>query len=101
MPLDGLWARAPYLHNGSVPTLNDLLEPAEQRPVSFFIGDTVYDQENVGFRHDSPVADDGRRLMRLDTTLRGNGNHGHEGEPYGTALADDDKQALLEYLKTL
>jgi len=101
MPLDGLWARAPYLHNGSVPTLSDLLKSADQRPVSFYIGDTDFDPHKVGFRHDRPVASDGRKLMRLDTTLSGNGNYGHEGEQYGTGLEDDDKRALLEYLKKL
>lgn len=101
MPLDGLWARAPYLHNGSVPTLSDLLQATENRPASFYIGDTNYDPEKVGFSHDRPIANDGRKLMRLDTALRGNGNYGHEGEQYGTELKDDDKHALLEFLKTL
>ena len=101
MPLDGLWARAPYLHNGAVPTLRDLLKPAGQRPASFYIGDTDYDPDKVGFRHDRSIASDGRALMRLDTALRGNGNYGHDGERYGTELDDGDKLALLEYLKTL
>src|SRR3546814_7004559 len=43
MPLDGLWLRAPYLHNGSVPTLRDLLKPAAARPKAFWRGDDVYD----------------------------------------------------------
>jgi hypothetical protein len=78
-----------------------LLKPADLRPASFYIGGTEYDPGKVGFRHDRPVASDGRALMRLDTALRGNGNYGHEGERYGTGLDDDDKLALLEYLKTL
>ena len=49
VPLDGLWLRAPYLHNGSVPTLADLLEPVEQRPTQFWRGYDVYDPVRVGF----------------------------------------------------
>ena len=101
MPLDGIWARAPYLHNGSVPTLAALLKPAAQRPSHFYLGDTAYLPGQVGFRHDRPLAADGRRLFLLETGKRGNGNRGHNGERYGTGLADDDKAALLEYLKTL
>lgn len=101
LPLDGIWARAPYLHNGSVPTLADLLQPAEQRPRSFFVGDLTYDSNRVGFRHDSAEAPDGRRLMLLNTAERGNGNQGHSGPPYGTELSDAEREALLEYLKTL
>src|SRR5574340_174234 len=47
--LDGIWLRAPYLHNGSVPTLHDLLEPIEKRPTVFYRGYDVYDQSKVGF----------------------------------------------------
>jgi mono/diheme cytochrome c family protein len=101
LPLDGLWARAPYLHNGSVPTLADLLSPEDRRPERFHIGDIVYDPARVGFRHHSPSAPDGRALMVLDTGLYGNGNQGHSGPGYGTDLPDDDKRALIEYLKTL
>ena len=51
-PLDGLWLRAPYLHNGSVPTLRDLLEPSDKRPKTFYRGYDVYDQKKVGFVSD-------------------------------------------------
>ena len=78
MPLDGLWLRAPYLHNGSVPTLRDLLEPAAKRPATFYRGYDVYDPVNVGFV--SNVAEDGgRKLFRYDTAVPGNSNAGHEG----------------------
>ena len=50
MPLDGLWLRAPYLHNGSVPTLRDLLEPAATRPTVFYRGYDVYDPVERGLR---------------------------------------------------
>ena len=95
-PLDGIWARAPYLHNGSVPTLRDLLEPPERRPLTFFRGYDVYDRVRVGFVSD--VAEEGgRRYFRYDTSIPGNGNAGHL---YGVSLPDEDKQAVVEYLKT-
>lgn len=99
MPLDGVWLRAPYLHNGSVPTLRDLLEPAKRRPPVFYRGDDVYEPKNVGFV--SNVTDrNGRRFFRFDTAVRGNSNKGHEGAAYGTDLAATDKDALVEFLKT-
>jgi hypothetical protein len=100
MPLDGVWARAPYLHNGSVPTLWDLLQPADKRPAGFWRGHDVYDPERGGFRTDvREVA--GRKSFFFDTTKPGNGKQGHSGKRYGTELSDDEKRALLEYLKTL
>jgi len=99
MPLDGLWVRAPYLHNGSVPTLRDLLEPAKARPTAFYRGYDVYDQANVGFVFNVPE-ENGRKYFRYDTRLDGNSNMGHEGRPYGTELPAEDKAALVEYLKT-
>ncbi len=99
MPLDGLWLRAPYLHNGSVPTLLDLLKPAAERPQEFYRGYDVYDAVNVGFV--TSVAVEGEKSFFLfDTRVAGNSNRGHEGAAYGTELPDSDKQALLEYLKT-
>lgn len=94
--LDGIWLRAPYLHNGSVPTLRDLLKPADQRPAVFYRGYDVFDKENVGFV--SQGSDAERTGTKHDTSLKANGNMGHE---YGTNLNEDDKNALLEYLKTL
>ena len=94
--LDGIWLKAPYLHNGSVPTLRDLLEPAAQRPQVFWRGYDVYDQTKVGFVSDTPEAQ--RAGTRLDTASKGGGNHGHE---FGTSLSAEEKDALVEYLKTL
>jgi mono/diheme cytochrome c family protein len=96
LSLDGIWARAPYLHNGAVPSLRDLLEVPERRPKVFYRGYDVYDQGRGGFV--SHGADAERVGFRHDVTVRGNGNGGHL---YGTELGDEDKQALLEYLKTL
>jgi mono/diheme cytochrome c family protein len=95
-PLDGIWLRGPYLHNGSVPTLRDLLEPRERRPAVFFRGYDVFDQAKVGFVSNVPQAD-GRNYFRFDTAVEGNGNGGHL---YGVVLPDSDKQAIVEYLKT-
>ena len=99
MPLDGLWLRAPYLHNGSVPTLRDLLEPSSRRPRTFHRGYDVYDRVKVGFVSTVP-AENGRAFFLFDTSQRGNGNAGHEGAPYGTELSSAEKDALIEYLKT-
>lgn len=99
MPLDGLWLRAPYLHNGSVPTLWDLLQPAASRPASFYRGNDLYDPGKLGFVSDRP-AERGKGYFRLDTHLPGNSNAGHDGERYGTSLPDAQKWALIEYLKT-
>lgn len=99
MPLDGLWMRAPYLHNGSVPNLREMLEPSANRSPVFHRGFDVYDQENVGFVVSGPDAE--RYGWRFDTSVRGDGNLGHEGAAYGTELSAEEKEALLEYLKTL
>jgi hypothetical protein len=95
-PLDGLWMRAPYLHNGSVPTLRALLEPVERRPVSFYRGYDVYDPVSVGFVSEGAAA--ARTGWKHDVKERGNGNQGHL---YGTTLSPGEKEALVEYLKTL
>jgi mono/diheme cytochrome c family protein len=94
--LDGIWLRAPYLHNGSVPTLRDLLKQAAERPKTFYRGYDVYDPEDVGF---ISRGDGAKRVGTLhDTSKKGNGNEGHE---FGTSLADEEKNSLIEYLKTL
>jgi RoxA-like, cytochrome c-like/Cytochrome C oxidase, cbb3-type, subunit III len=98
-PLDGIWLRGPYLHNGSVPTLRELLEPAAKRRAVFYRGYDVIDRTRVGFISDVPE-ENGRKYFKYDTRLPGNGNFGHEGEEYGTYLANDDKDAVVEYLKT-
>ena len=94
--LDGIWLRAPYLHNGSVPTLHDLLEPAAQRPKPFYRGYDVYDPMNGGFVSAGPEAE--RVGTRYEVERKGNGNKGHE---FGVALPAAEKEALVEYLKTL
>ena len=95
-PLDGLWLRAPYLHNGSVPSIAALLGLVK-RPDVFYTGYDVYDFANLGFVTSGPEAE--RRGWKYDTKVTGNGNQGHEGADYGTQLPADLKRALLEYLK--
>jgi mono/diheme cytochrome c family protein len=99
MPLDGVWLRAPYLHNGSVPTLRDLFEPQPKRPTVFYRGYDVYDPIKVGFV--TGVAEEnGRTYFKYDIKVPGNGNGGHEGKRFGTELSADEKDVLVEYLKT-
>jgi mono/diheme cytochrome c family protein len=98
--LYGIWAAAPYLHNGSVPTLADLLKPASERPKSFKVG-PAYDPVKVGLAADQTAFD--YTLITTgcdgDQRISGNSNCGHE---FGTTtLTPDQKRALLEYLKTL
>jgi hypothetical protein len=95
-PLDGLWLRAPYLHNGSVPTLKDLLAPPAERPQQFFRGNNMLDFEDGGFL--AGPCNPGTTyqfFFCFDTTAPGNGNG---GPLYGTALPAEDKRALLTYL---
>jgi hypothetical protein len=97
MPLDGIWLRSPYLHNGSVPTLRHLLEAPGMRPKVFYRGYDVYDRAGAGFL--SNVAQEaGRRYFRYDTSLPGNSNAGHL---YGIRLTGEEKNALVEYMKRL
>ena len=94
--LDGLWLRAPYLHNGSVPTLRDLLLPPEKRPKVFWRGYDLYDPVNVGFV--SQGAEAQRIGTKHETSARAGSSQGHA---FGTALTQGEKDALIEYLKTL
>jgi mono/diheme cytochrome c family protein len=120
-PLDGVWLRAPYLHNGSVPTLRDLLNPASQRPRIFYRGYDVFDQEKLGFVSEEAKftadglsiaePDDPHHYFKFETEEKpggstprdrneGNSHAGHEGKAYGTELSDAEKNAIVEYLKT-
>lgn len=96
-PLNGIWATAPYLHNGSVPSLYDLLLPEEERPKKFVVGRLAFDATKVGFSSEIHKETKYNPFI-FDTTLSGNGNGGHE---YGTNLSHSDKMALVEYMKSL
>jgi processive rubber oxygenase RoxA-like protein len=93
-PLNGIWAAAPYLHNGSVPSLYELLQPPQNRTRIFYVGSWEFDPQKVGLIVGSPYAG----AFTLDTWELGNSNTGHD---YGTNLSDGEKAALIEYLKTL
>ncbi|MDF2231719.1 hypothetical protein P2H44_04070 [Albimonas sp. CAU 1670] len=104
-PLDGVWATAPYLHNGSVPTLAALLDSGA-RPAFWRIETDPprYDREAVGWAYERLEAgqeaetDPDARSRIYDATLPGYGAGGHA---YGDALGEAERAALLEYLKTL
>jgi len=101
-PLDGIWASAPYLHNGSIPNLYQLLLPEQQRLQRFRVGSHQFDPLRVGLSTDSG--------FEFDASLPGNLNRGHSGPGY-TQIRDDggeyrdfsdaQRWALIEYLKTL
>jgi hypothetical protein len=95
--LHGIWATAPYLHNGSVPNLWELLTPAKQRQSSFMVGSRLFDPKNVGYVTDQSPLTNGT-FVTDPKNANGNGNGGHE---YGTDLAEGDRWAIIEYLKTL
>lgn len=94
-PLNGIWATAPFLHNGSVPSLYDLLLPAALRPKRFAVGQLEFDPVKVGHLSDP---DSPNAPYVFDTSLPGNGNQGHE---FGTQLNEEQRLDLLEYLKSL
>lgn len=98
-PLVGVWAIAPYLHNGSVPSLDDLLKPRANRPPKFYVGYREFDPVHVGYVSDGDKAK--QHGFEFDVTQPGNDNGGHEGAEFGTELSEKDRAALLEYLKTL
>lgn len=98
-PLTGVWATGPFLHNGSVPTLYDLLLPPDQRPVKFNLGSRELDPVHVGFvTTPGPDNDFVFRVYDDDGRLiEGNSNRGHD---YGNArLSEHDRMALVAYLK--
>lgn len=94
-PLNGIWASAPFLHNGSVPNLWELLQKPAQRVSQFNVGSWEIDPVKVGF---VTVPEPATSKFNAADALPGNSNQGHT---YGTELSDKEKWALLEYLKTL
>ena len=103
-PLNGIWASAPYLHNGSVPTLYDMLLPPTNadgvceadkcRPDNFYVGSNEFDWGKVGFSTKK-----GPMTSVFDTSKKGNSNAGHTF--YQKDLSHEDRMALIEYLKSL
>ncbi|SFW33197.1 hypothetical protein SAMN03159511_2436 [Pseudomonas sp. NFACC19-2] len=102
-PLDGIWATPPFLHNGSVPNLFELLSPVYERQAQFWVGNFEFDPVRVGYRSDKFPGG-----FLLDTRVTGNGNGGHEFRDgcrqegvIGRAFSPDERLALIEYLKVL
>jgi hypothetical protein len=95
--LHGIWATAPYLHNGSVPSLWELLLPPERRTQSFMVGSRKFDPANVGYVTTESPFKDGTMVVGSGAQP-GNSNAGHD---YGREMSDDQRKALLEYLKQL
>jgi hypothetical protein len=116
-PLNGVWATAPYLHNGSVPSLYWMLHPAAERPKQFCMGTRDFDPKQVGFRVEAGEKQSCRHGETLFSAvdskglpITGNSNLGHslEGTPgpgkpgvIGRLLTEDERTDLIEYLKTL
>ena len=102
-PLQGIWATPPFLHNGSVPTLFQLLSPVSERQAQFWVGNFEFNPRQVGFSSEEFPGG-----FLYDTRITGNGNHGHEfrdgcrqGGVIGRALQPQERLALIEYLKVL
>lgn len=91
-PLLGVWATGPYLHNGSVRTVYELLSPPEERAVQFRVGDRTIDLEKLGFA-DTDV----EGAYVFDTRLPGNGAQGHDFD--AVKLTHEERMAVIEYLK--
>ena len=87
-PLYGIWAAAPYLHNGSVPTLYDLLLPPERRPKTFALGGRQYDPVKARLRRETSCS---QQDCLVDTARTGDGNGGHL---WGTDLSEADRMAF-------
>jgi mono/diheme cytochrome c family protein len=96
-PLDGIWLTAPYLHNGSVPDLETLLN-SKERPAywSRDFDNPVYDYDKLGWKYSMGTASQGTTVY--NTNLPGYGNYGHN---YGDKLNIRERKAIIEYLKTL
>ena len=102
-PLAGVWATAPFLHNGSIPSLYQLLSPQDERATSFYKGTFEYDPRHLGYRTEAFT-----NGFVFDTQITGNHNSGHEFRAgkrgngvIGRLLQPEERWALLEYLKVL
>ena len=93
-PLDGIWATGPYLHNGSVANLYEVLLPAEERMKQFYVGSRNFDPKHVGFENKK-----GPDTFLFDTSKPGNSNAGHI---YGNSrFTEEEREQLVEYMKSL
>ena len=101
-PLHGVWATPPFLHNGSVPTIYDLLSPLESRPARFGVGHREYDPQKLGY-----ITRMRAGSFEFDTSIEGNFNSGHlftdveQPGRIGKRLSESERMALIEYLKVM
>ena len=101
-PLAGIWATAPFLHNGSVPNLYELLSPLDERSKTFYRGNLEFDPVRVGFE-----IREFEGGFKFDTSATGNSNAGHEFSDVarkgviGRKLTADERWQIIEYLKVL
>jgi hypothetical protein len=102
--LDGIWSSPPYLHNGSVRNIYELLSPVNERATQFWVGLSDYDPVNLGV---GPKVNKNDIGFLMDTTLAGNSNTGHENSNtsapgvIGRLLSPNERMALIEYMKAL
>src|SRR5262249_28771308 len=95
-PLPAVWASPPYLHNGSVPNLYQLLLPADKRDTTCPVGHREYDPKRLGY-----ALQPAQPLFLYDTSRPGNSNSGHSGPEYGTdKLTEDQRWEMIEFLKS-
>ncbi len=100
--LEAIWLKGPYLHNGSVPTLADLLQPVDQRPKTFLHASTVIDKDRIGFVSPPCTPGDTKPAgFCFDTDETKQPGNSRAGHTYGTALPASDKADLLAYLSSL
>ena len=98
-PLDGIWASAPYFHNGSVPTLYEVLKSTARPEVWARTGISYdYNWEKIGWNYSTDPKGKDYRKWTFDTTVPGYGNGGHT---FGDKLTEEERWAVVEYLKTL
>ncbi len=102
-PLDGVWSTPPFLHNGSVPNIYELLSPPAERSVTFWLGTFEYDPVKLGY-----INQQNSKSTQFDTRLPGNANSGHAFTDdaktpgkIGRLLSHDERMAIIEYLKIL
>ncbi|QDT17342.1 c-type cytochrome [Alienimonas californiensis] len=99
-PLDGVWATAPYFHNGSVPTLAGVLSP-DERPTLWRRSEDGYDTQRVGLEYEEVSEVPDRDARFVFDTRRADLGKTNAGHPFAAELTANEKRALLEYLKTL
>jgi mono/diheme cytochrome c family protein len=101
-PLHGVWATPPFLHNGSVPTIYDLLSPLRARPEIFYSGNREYDPKKLGYAAEDPIG-----AFKHDTTIKGNWNTGHLFTDVqmpgriGDLLSEQQRMDIIEYVKVM